>query len=312
MSTNVDSLSIAQLRCFLAVIEAGSFVGAAQRLAMTTSGVSRTMSRLEAAQGVSLLHRSTHSVSPTEAGEVLIGPARTALAEFAIAAATLRDLGTQSAVGRVRIGAPPAFIRHCLVPQLPAFHESHPKILLDLRASDALADLASTGLDLAIRSGPLDGLPGHVRVQWFSFPWVICAAPTYFDQRGVPQSPEDLRVHDLIGFRNSRTGVVDSWRLRDGRTIDAAQAWSLVIDDAETAFQAALAGLGLIWAPYWLVSEALRDGTVTEVLKDWRGIPSPFSLLRRDESILPKRTEIVKTFLRDHPAKREWSDLVVP
>lgn len=306
MSTPIDFSSLAQLRCFLAVIETGSFAAAGRRLGITTSGVSRTIARLEAAQGVGLLYRSTHAVSATEAGERLIDPARAVLADLAIVEDTLRDLGTRGAAGRVRVGAPPAFIRNCLIPLLPSFSAQHPDITLDLRASDAFTDLARTGLDLAIRSGPLDGLPGHVRLPWFSFPWVVCATPAYFERRGKPHRPEELLNHDLIGFRNTRTGVVDNWRLREGVTVDQAHSWRIIIDDAESAWRAAQGGMGIVWAPYWLASGALASGEMVEVLQDWRSGLTPLSFLRREQPRPPKRVEIVKEFLHAHPARHSW------
>jgi DNA-binding transcriptional LysR family regulator len=306
MSTPVDFMSLAQLRCFLAVVETRSFAAAGRQLGMTTSGVSRTIARLEAAQGVGLLYRSTHAVSPTEAGEQLIDPARAVIADFAVVESTLRDLGARGAAGRVRLGAPPAFVRNCLVPLLPSFSAQHPDIALDLRASDAFADLARTGLDLAIRSGSLDGLPGHVRLPWFSFPWVVCASPAYFERRGTPLRPEELASHDLIGFRNTRTGVVDTWRLRNGVTIGHDLAWRIVIDDADSAWRAVLGGIGIAWVPYWLASGALASGEVVEALRDWRGGPTPFFLLRREQPRIPKRVEIVKEFLLAHPERLSW------
>lgn len=117
---------------------------------------------------------------------------------------------------------------------------------------------------------------------------------------GSPSAPEDLPRHDLIGFRITRTGTVDPWRLPDGLTIGPAKPWSLVIN---AAWQAALAGLGLVWVPYWLASDALDVGTVREVLRAWRGKPTPFSLPGCKQSIRPKRAEIVKAFLDDHPAR---------
>ena len=296
MSLALSGLSLIQLRCFVAVIEAGSFAEAGRALGMTTSGVSKTISRLEAAHGISLIYRSTHALSPTEAGEHLLGPARTALLSVSEAEARLTDLAGNAAAGRVRISAPTAFVRTCIIPLLPSFLAEHPDILLDLRATDATVDLAEGGIDLALRTGSLDGLPGHVRQTWFSFPWVACAAPDYLARRGVPCSPPDLAGHDLIGFRNTRTGLVEGWRLRGQPP--PVWPWRLVLDDAEAAWRAALAGIGIAWAPRWLAAGALASGEATEVLQDWRGPPSVMSILRRDRKLMPRRVQTVAAFLR--------------
>jgi DNA-binding transcriptional LysR family regulator len=122
------------------VIDARSFASAARQLALTTAWVSKTISRLEAAYGLRLLHRSTHSISPTKAGERLIGPARAVLNGAAAIDAILTPASMRAATGSVRLGAPPACVRRCLVPLLPAFIERYPDIVLDLRASDAIVD----------------------------------------------------------------------------------------------------------------------------------------------------------------------------
>lgn len=96
--------------------------------------------------------------------------ARAVLRSVAGAKALLGELAGRAAVGRVRISAPTAFVRTCLVPILPGLLASHPDILLDLRASDTMVDLADAGIDLAICSGSLDSLPGHIRLPWFVFP----------------------------------------------------------------------------------------------------------------------------------------------
>jgi len=301
MSTPLDGMSLSQLRCFIAVIDAGSFVGAARQLALTTSGVSKTISRLEAVYGLRLLHRSTHSISPTDAGEQLIGPARDVLNGAANIDAILSHASKGAAAGNVRIGASPAFVRRCLVPLLPAFKEQHPDIALDLRASDVIVDLAEVGLDLAIRSGRLDGLPGHVRLPWFEFDWVVCASPSYLERYGTPRMPSDLATHDLIGFRNTRTGLVEHWRLR-ADSFPRSPTWHFITDDAESAFLAAENGVGIMWGPRWLAADALALGTVIEVLPDWRGNKMPMSILRREQTLLPTRVRAVMEFLQDQTA----------
>ena len=307
MSTDLSALSVIQLRCFLTVVDVASFAGAGRRLGMTTSGVSKTVARLEAACGSRLLHRSTHALSPTEAGERLIAPARAVIAAMDDAGAALGELSGQAAGGRVRVSAPTAFVRSCLVPALPRLFAARPDIMLDIRASDTTIDLAEDGVDLALRSGPLDGLPGHVRTPWFSFPWVACASPDYLDREGTPQTPDDLRRHALIGFRNQRTGLVEPWRLRDHQTSGIApSAWRVLLDDAEAAWAAALGGIGIAWAPRWLAAAALDAGTAVEVLRGWRSLETPMSIVRRDRRLVLDRVRAVIDLLVGEAPR--WGD----
>lgn len=307
MSNIHDNISLSQLRCFIAVIDAQSFAGAARQLGLTTSGVSKAISRLEAAYGLRLLHRSTHSISPTDAGEQLIGPARAVLDGAANIDAMLSHASMGAASGNVSVSAPPAFIRQCLVPLLPAFKEEHPDIILDLRASDATVDLAEFGLDLAVRSGQLDGIPGHIRLPWFEFDWLVFASPHYLKRHGVPQAPSDLAAHQLVGFRNSRTGLVEHWRLR-ADSFPRPPGWTFITDDAESALLATVNGVGVMWAPRWLAADALACGTVTEILPDWRGNRMPMSILRRGQNLVPARVRAVIEFLHSQASKLDKRD----
>ena len=303
MSTLLASVSLPQLLCFVTVVDAGSFAEAGRRLGMSTSGVSKTVARFEAAHGVRLLHRSTHRLSLTDEGERLIDTARATVGSVAELETALGELAGTNSVSRVRISAPVSFMQFCLAPLLPAFHAEHPDILLDLRATDRNVDLARDGIDLAIRPGPIEGVPGHLTRLLFRFSWVVCASPDYLQRRGVPQTPADLTNHDLIGFRNSRTGMVDAWQFGtdpNGRSSAGARSMPgsrFVIDDAQAVWNAVLAGTGLAWAPDWMARDDLQLGRVVEVLRDCRGREMPVSVLRRDQPLKPKKVEKTIAFL---------------
>lgn len=296
-------LSLVQLRCFLAVVDAGSFAGAARRLGLSTSAVSRLIARFEAAHGVKLLHRSTHALSPTEDGLRLIGPAREAMHALIEMESALGSVAGDDA-GWVRITAPVAFLRHCLVPMLDLFGQEHPDIRLDLRATNDLIDLAHNGIDLAIRSGSLNTIPGHLQQPWFSFPWVLCAAPSYLNGRASVGTPDDLADHKLIGFRTTHNGQIRPWHLRDPRTGEQHRRTPnpcAVFDDGEAGWLAALAGLGITSAPMFLAADALASGTMIEILTDWRPEATPMSIVRRDMRLTPPRVDAVIAFLKRNP-----------
>ena len=168
----------------------------------------------------------------------------------------------------------------------------------------AIVDLAEAGLDIAIRSGQLDGLPGHVRLPWFEFDWLACASPGYLEQHRPPRTPSDLSAHDLIGFRNTSTGLIEHWRLRDD-SFPRPPSWHFVSDDAESALLAAIHGGGIMWGPRWLAADALASGSVSEVLSDWRGNRMAMSILRRGQKLLPTRVRVVMEFLRSQAATFE-------
>lgn len=309
MSTPVSAVSFPQLRCFIAVVDAGSFAGAGRQLGMTTSGVSKTIARFEAEIGMKLLHRSTHALSLTAEGEHLIEPAREAVGSIGRLEESLHLSAARSGAGRVRVSAPTAFVRSCLVPLVPLLLAEQPGMLLDLRATDRMIDLADEGVDLALRTGEIDSVHGHAQQVLFRFSWVTCASPDYVTRRGMPLTPVDLAGHDLIGFRNQRTGIVDAWRFRENEGSEPAMAGGrrtpqvrIVLDDADAAFAAAIAGVGIAWAPEWLARPFLRSGAVVEVLGDWRHAGVPVSILRRDRRHTPERIERVIAFLKEYAA----------
>jgi DNA-binding transcriptional LysR family regulator len=297
-------VSLAQLRCFIAVVSAGSVAEAGRRLGMSPASVSKAISRLEEAAGLRLLHRSTHAMSLTEDGERLLGPAR----EVMRAAQTLEDAAT-SAVGEqgggvVRITAAVGLVRHVLVPLASELVGVHPDLRLDVRATNEIVDLAEHGIDLAVRSGSLDGLPGHVHRTWFRAPWVICAAPGYLERRSRPERLRDLDDHDLLGFRNRRSGRVEPWPHRTPNG-DPGGRYELrprlAFDDGDAVWDAMLAGAGIACAPLYLAASALRSGRAVELLAAWRDADIDIAMVRRERHLTPGRVTRLIEFLTAHP-----------
>lgn len=316
MSTPIASASLLPLTCFVRVVEAGSFAEAARRLGMTTSGVSKAISRFEAEHGVRLLHRSTHALSLTDEGEQLLEDAREVLRGAERFGHLLSQAADGGRGGRVRISVPPGFARACLLPVLPALLDAHPEIQVEIRATYDPVDLADAGVDLALRTGQMAGLPGHVTQTLFSSPWCAYAAPGYLLRRGTPGSPDDLAGHDLIGFRNSGDGRVRVWRFQDpavegtsGVVRHDARA-RIVFDDGAAAYDMACQGHGIVWAPEWLALGDLECGRVVEVLKAWRSGEMRMSLVRRERRLTPRRIQVVTDYLC--AAARLWQSRDIP
>jgi DNA-binding transcriptional LysR family regulator len=274
-----------------------------RRWAMNGSpAVTKALTRLEEGTGVRLLHRSTHAMSLTEEGEALLEPAREAVRAaqaFEDAVAHVADRGEE---GVVRITGAVGFVRHVVVPLLGELARRHPGIRLDIRATNEILDLADDGIDLALRSGSLAGLPGHLHQTWFSFPWVICAAPSYLERVSAPRTVAELDGHELIGFRNHRTGRVAAWPHKaaageggvDGRYEPSP---SLSFDDGDAVWGAMLAGAGIACAPLYLAAASLRSGAAVEVLAEWRAAPVSVAMVRRDRRLTPGRLTTLMAFL---------------
>lgn len=181
-------------QCLLAVVDTGSFAAAGRRLGLTTSGVSKTVSRLETGQGVRLLHRSTHHLALTEAGEQVIEAARDAARGLERLKAAIAEATEDGATGRIRLTAPIAFVRSRLIPLLAEFSAENRATVLDVRASDDMVNLAEEAVDIALRAGELTGAPGYLQQTWFRFEWAACATPEYLSGEDRPLPPRTWKT----------------------------------------------------------------------------------------------------------------------
>jgi len=247
-------------RMFAAVVEAGSFAGAAQRLGTSSGQASKLVSRLESELGVRLLYRTTRALAPTEAGQAYFDRLRNLLDEFDALDAEVRDQGREPR-GIVRLTAPLTFGTLQLAPLLADFARAHPLIGLDAQFTDRLVSLVDEGFDLAVRVGR-PGDSSLVARKLGEARMVALASPAYLAARGTPQAPEDLSSHDCILDTNARDP--HRWSFKGGRT--AAVAGRLIFSNAGVCLTAAEAGLGIGYMPDFVATESLRAGRVSRVL----------------------------------------------
>src|SRR5690554_351154 len=257
-------------RMFVAVMEAGSFVGAAARLGTSSGQASKLVSRLETELGVRLFNRTTRAVSPTEAGQAYYERLKPLLEELEALDLSVRNV-SRSPRGRLRLSAPLTFGALELTPALNDFACTYPEIQLDVSFSDRVVNLVDEGFDIAVRVGrPQDS--SLISRKLCEVRIVVVGAPSYLKERGEPQSPEDLSDHDCILDSNFREG--GRWPFR----IDGAEQL-LPVDgrirysNAEACLLAAEAGLGLACVPAFVAADALRAGRVTQVLTAFETAP---------------------------------------
>ncbi|MGA0594223.1 LysR substrate-binding domain-containing protein [Enterovirga sp. CN4-39] len=304
MSTPALPPDLSGLLAFVRVVEAGSFAEAARRAGMTTSAMSKAVARFEQARGIRLLHRSTHSLALTDEGDRLMAAGRALAESLARVQSALGEVSRNDG-GRVRLTAPASFARSCILPRLPAFLREHPEIEIEVKFRNEILDLTAEGVDIAIRSGPLDRAPGHQARRLCTFSWKACASPAYLSARGAPASPDELSAHDHVGFRNPASDQILTWRfagLRGRKAVRVAPKPKHICDDAHAALALIADGFGIGWGPAWLVQEDLRAGRLVEVLAPWRAPPEPLWMLRTSGRRPPVRTQRVMSFLATLPA----------
>ncbi|HTZ37080.1 MAG TPA: LysR family transcriptional regulator [Stellaceae bacterium] len=265
----MDRLSA--METFVRVIEAGSFSGAATQLRVGQPAVSKTIAQLEDRLGVRLLLRSTHGLTPTEAGRNFYERAKRSIEEVEEAELAARGASTALA-GRLRISAPVTFARLHIVPRLPALFAEYPALEVDLLLEDRTVDLIEAGIDVALRLGrqPDSTLTARKIAECRA---VVVGAPGYLDAMGRPQSPGDLQAHQAIIYDQRQGGEV--WTFRRGSAEVAVTVnGRLRVSAAEGVREAVLAGLGLsVGGSAWMFTAELKSGAVEAVLIDWSLAP---------------------------------------
>ena len=200
------------MEAFVRVVDAGSFCGAAKQLRIGQPAVSKTIAQLEERLGVRLLLRSTHGLTPTEAGRNFYDRAKRSIEEAE--AAELAARGTAAALsGRLRVCAPLTFTRLHVMPRLPVFLAEHPSLDVDVVLEDRDTDLIEAGIDVALRIGRLTDSAVTARKIGQCQRRVI-GTPAYFGARGVPRTPADLMAHQAIIYEQRDGGA--SWAFRQG------------------------------------------------------------------------------------------------
>lgn len=260
--------TLADLTALAAIVAHRSFRKAANELGVSPSTLSHLMRALEASMGVRLLHRTTRSVSPTEAGQRLVERLRPVLRDLDGALAEVEAVRSRPG-GTLRINANETAARLLLGSVVPAFLARYPDMALDLVTDGRLIDIVAEGFDAGVRLGeavPQDmiavRLGGDTR-------FVAVAAPAYLSARPPPQTPDGLKDHACIRVRMP-SGKLYRWEFeRHGQALTVDVPGPLTLDHIGLMADAAEAGLGIAYVPEQAVRSRIGRGTLATVLDDW-------------------------------------------
>ena len=257
---------LAAMEAFVRVVDAGSFSGAAKQLRLGQPAVSKTIAQLEDRLGARLLLRSTHRLTPTEAGRNFYERAKRAIEEADEAELAAR--GTAATLsGRLRFCGPLTFTRLLVMPCLSIFLTEHPALDIDVVLEDRDLDLVAAGIDVALLIGRLADSAVTARKIGQCQRRVI-GTPAYFEAKGVPQTPADLLAHQAIIYAQRDGGA--NWTLRQGTSETTVTVnGRLRVSATEGVREGALAGLGFAIASEWAFARELKSGAVISVLDDW-------------------------------------------
>ena len=265
-------VDLGDLNAFVAVARAGGFREGARASGGSASGLSEAVRRLESELGVRLLHRTTRSVIPTEAGERLLDRLSPALTEVE-AALDVVNVFRDTPAGTLRLNVPVVAARLVLPAIVPAFLAAYPQVRLEVIAEDSFVDVLAAGCDAGIRyderlEQDMIAVPIGPRVQRFA----TAAAPTYLNRRGRPEHPRDLLQHACLRGRFA-SGVMAPWEFeRDGEVVRVDPEGPLLVrvgTATDLAVDAALAGVGIITLFEDWLRPYLDSGVLEPVLESW-------------------------------------------
>lgn len=261
---------------FVAVVEAGGFSAASRKLGMPLATVSRKVSELEEQLRVQLLVRSTRSIALTDTGRDYFQSCRRLLED--LAEAERLALGEYRAPkGSLIVAAPVVFGRLYLAPIIMEFLKAYPDIDIDLRLGDSSGNLIEEHTDVAVRIGDLPD-SGLIAVRAGEIRLVVCASPAYLADRGEPRHPRDLARHDCITLTPWETPT--EWVFRHARQSERFPVRSrLAVTTAETALDAAVAGLGITHLFCYQVSGAIADRRVKLLMREFEPPAFPVHLV---------------------------------
>jgi DNA-binding transcriptional LysR family regulator len=265
MSTPVNAQS--EMAFFSLLVRAGSLSAAARELNVTTAGVSKRLSQMEARLGTRLLHRTTRRIGLTAEGEIYLEHSRRILADIEDMEQMITSAAT-APKGLLRVNATLGFGRSHIAPLISAFHKRHPDVHVQLQLTVNPPTLIEDACDVWIRFGE----PPDTRViarRLASNRRLICAAPSYLERHGTPRVPNDLTQHSCIGIRQGAEGY-GIWHLSAGQRTETVKVrGELSTNDGEIAVNWALEGHGLIMRAEWDIAKYLQSGRLRQVLANW-------------------------------------------
>ncbi|ANM05679.1 LysR family transcriptional regulator protein [Rhizobium phaseoli] len=291
------------MRVFCRVVERRSFTLAAEDTGLPRSTVTDAVKQLEARLGVRLLQRTTRHVSPTLDGEAYYQRCLSILADIEDAEGAFAGVRPK---GLLRVDVHGTLARHFVLPSLPSFLDAYPEIEFQLSEGDRLVDLVREGIDCVLRVGT-PGDSDMVARRLAMLDEITLASPAYIAAHGLPQHPDRLTGHRMVGFRSSSTGTLLPLEfIVDGAVRNITLPAAVAVNAAESYISAARMGLGLIQIPRYHAENDLAEGRLVHVLENFPLTPTPVSLLYPRNRQLSPRVRVfidwlVKVFARQNP-----------
>ena len=294
-----------EMRAFAAVVDGGSFVKASDALEMSKPTVSRYVADLEQRLGVRLLQRTTRKLSLTEEGRSFYTRCKAVLADLDAAEEEVTSRSV-AAKGLIKLNVPVSFGLLELAPLWPVFMARYPEVELDITLADRVVDLVEEGYDLAVRIARLPN-SSLVSRKLASTRMVLCASPAYLRKHGRPRHPQELASHAVLSYSLLATG--DQWEFDgpDGKIMAGVKP-ILRTNSGDTCIAAARKHRGIIFQPSFMVSEDLRNGTLVELMPQFRSVEFGIYAVYPTRQHVSPKVRVMIDFLAEKMAGVRWCE----
>lgn len=301
-----DKLEV--MRAFCRIVETGNFKKASDTLNIASTTLSGQIQSLETYLGIKLLHRTTRKVSPTVDGLKYYRQILPILGELDEINQEMQPQDNIS--GLLKLDLPSPVADYLVVPNLPSFLSKYPELRLEIGSSERVSDLITEGIDCAVRGGVItdDNL---VAKMIGKMPFCLCATADYLHRHPPINNIQDLEKHDYIAFKFASTGkiakvmvdVTAKKQVINGHLFHHSP--NQTYNNAQTYYQAILAGLGIGYVPLAFATPYLKNGDLVEVLTDYPLQAMPINFVYYYSRYIPKRVKIFLEWLEeliiDHP-----------
>ncbi len=294
------------LEIFIATCDGGTFAAAAKLCCSDPSTVSKAISRLEAQLGFTLFHRSTRQLRVTKAGRHYAGAVRKMIQDLSSCENELKHVN-DTCQGTLRINCAVCYGHLYLRPLLKEFCRQYPQIKLELEINDLHVDIIESEIDVAIRTGYIEDNRLVAR-RLSPMDFLICAAPDYLAENGVPKNREDFHQYSWIGFRIKESLQLQPIFLPDeyGEYLPYELERHHITDDGEAMAHLCIDGFGFAQLPHFLAKHGLDTGELISPYPYFRP-PQPdngvFAIYPKRD-YLPARVRIFVEFMTNALAIR--------
>jgi len=287
---------LTSMAIFCRVVEVGSFSAVANEREVSPSSISKHITALEKRLGTQLLGRTTRQLNPTEAGCEYYNYCNQMLEELSEIETSVSRYQSETS-GTLHLSIPVTFGELFIIPDLWVFHEKYPDMNIELSMDDRKVDLVREGVDLAIQIGPLED-SSMVTRKISSTQRLFVASPEYLAKHGEPKSPAKLKQHNCVIL--SSMVAPGEWHYTSPKGKAKVQvSGDLTVNNPAALREAALAGVGIVAAPIWLIHEGIRQGKLKVILKDYVPIALDIYAVYRKRLYVQQKVVLMIDHLRE-------------